>query len=63
MSDTEQYIPSPCVSICALNEEGLCMGCYRTADEIRQWSKLSNNEKKDVLKMTHEREKAFNPFI
>ena len=63
MSTMEQNIPSPCVSVCALNEDDLCMGCYRTADEIRQWGKLSQQEKKQVVQMAHQREKAFNPFL
>jgi predicted Fe-S protein YdhL (DUF1289 family) len=32
---------SPCINICALDEQGYCLGCYRTLDEIAGWSRLS----------------------
>ena len=38
-------VASPCNSICTLNDEDICQGCYRTADEIRDWSVLDNDQK------------------
>ena len=35
-------IESPCVRNCCLNEEDICLGCYRSLEEILQWSKLSS---------------------
>lgn len=36
-------VPSPCVSICKMNaDRSLCLGCYRSIDEIRAWSKGDN---------------------
>jgi predicted Fe-S protein YdhL (DUF1289 family) len=32
---------SPCINICALDEQGFCLGCHRTIDEIAGWSRLS----------------------
>lgn len=33
---------SPCIDVCRLDpESGWCLGCGRTADEIRAWAKLS----------------------
>ena len=32
---------SPCINICALDEQGYCLGCHRTIDEIAGWSRLS----------------------
>jgi len=40
---------SPCISLCHLNEEGVCIGCKRTLEEISEWSILSNYEKKKIL--------------
>jgi predicted Fe-S protein YdhL (DUF1289 family) len=28
---------SPCISVCALDAEGLCSGCLRSRDEIASW--------------------------
>ena len=35
-------VDTPCIRICLLHPEaGLCIGCYRTADEIAAWSRLT----------------------
>jgi uncharacterized protein len=35
-------VDSPCVKLCVIHpEERLCVGCYRTMDEIAVWSQLS----------------------
>lgn len=39
---------SPCVRICCLDERNVCLGCGRTLDEIRDWSKLNDAEKRTV---------------
>ncbi|MFK8020968.1 MAG: DUF1289 domain-containing protein [Pseudomonadales bacterium] len=51
----EQAVPSPCVQICCLDMEDVCIGCYRTAREITDWSELSNDEKKSIIQLTHKR--------
>jgi predicted Fe-S protein YdhL (DUF1289 family) len=28
---------SPCLSICTLDEDSVCMGCLRTLNEIKGW--------------------------
>jgi predicted Fe-S protein YdhL (DUF1289 family) len=35
---------SPCTKICALDEQGYCLGCYRTLPEIAGWTRLSARE-------------------
>jgi predicted Fe-S protein YdhL (DUF1289 family) len=51
-----EEIPSPCVSICALNSDDVCVGCYRTGDEITRWWGMENAEKKQILEKVKERE-------
>ena len=29
---------SPCISVCVLDEQGICQGCFRSADEVTDWS-------------------------
>jgi uncharacterized protein len=39
-------IASPCINLCKLNERREhCIACLRTLDEIRAWSKNSEQEK------------------
>ncbi|MDC0664265.1 DUF1289 domain-containing protein [Marinobacter sp. SS21] len=47
---------SPCVSVCALDENDVCIGCHRTGDEILKWSQLTNDERRDVLRLVAKRE-------
>lgn len=35
-------IESPCVKLCVVHpEERLCVGCFRTIEEISQWSRMT----------------------
>ena len=46
----ETEVPSPCVSICVIDEPtGLCAGCYRTLAEIAGWIDLSAAERHAVV--------------
>lgn len=56
MSDVvERPVASPCVSICALDEQDICTGCQRTVAEIGRWGRMDNDERRAVLKRCHER--------
>lgn len=51
-------VPSPCIAICEFNEEGLCRGCLRNGDEIRDWIIMSREQKLQVLDLIAERRLA-----
>lgn len=55
MSAVERPVASPCVNICALDEDDICTGCQRTVDEITRWSRMDNVERRVVLGLCHER--------
>ena len=40
---------TPCVSICKL-ENGICIGCERTKEEIAKWKRYTNEERMVVMK-------------
>ena len=44
---TLQYraVLSPCVGICSIAEDGLCVGCRRTALEIARWPTMNDDER------------------
>ncbi|WP_415903293.1 DUF1289 domain-containing protein [Neptuniibacter sp. QD29_5] len=48
-------IASPCVRNCCLNDQDICVGCYRSLDEILRWSKVSEVERSSILKNTDRR--------
>ncbi|WP_339340149.1 DUF1289 domain-containing protein [uncultured Oceanicoccus sp.] len=63
MSDDVVEIKSPCISVCVLNEEDICEGCYRSAQEITDWSILSVEDKQVVMTKVKRRFKQFNPHL
>ena len=58
MTTPERPVMSPCVNICALDEQDICTGCQRTVGEITRWSRMDNDERRQVLGLCHERAKA-----
>ncbi|MCD1631623.1 MULTISPECIES: DUF1289 domain-containing protein [Marinobacter] len=50
-------VRSPCVNVCALDANDMCIGCQRTGDEILRWTTMSNDERREVLLKVAEREK------
>ena len=56
-------VRSPCVSICALDGDDLCIGCYRTGTEISQWGAMSDEQRKAILEKVGERERAAGNFM
>jgi len=53
---------SPCVSICALDENDICMGCYRSAEEITDWFVADAPSKRQMLERAQARRNADNPI-
>ena len=58
MNDEERPVTSPCVNICALDDDDVCTGCQRTVAEISRWSRMTNLERRAVLMLCHERAKS-----
>ena len=49
-------IDSPCVKICVVHREArLCIGCYRSLDEIAQWSQMTDEHRDRVKSELAER--------
>ena len=49
-------IESPCVKICVVHpQERICTCCLRSIDEITRWSKMSAEERRDVMDALPER--------
>ncbi|WP_370292606.1 DUF1289 domain-containing protein [Thalassolituus sp.] len=60
---SQQAVRSPCVSICALDGDDVCIGCYRTGEEISRWGGMSEDERQTVMKKVAKREQAAMNFI
>ena len=56
---TGSPVLSPCTSVCAIDPvTGLCVGCFRTLDEIAAWSLLDDDTKRDVWSTLAQRRTA-----
>jgi len=38
-------VKSPCVNQCALDDDGVCMACNRTREEIVSWGSMTPEER------------------
>ncbi len=56
MSESEPR--SPCISICALGEDDICIGCFRSAEEITDWFMAAPADKRAILERARERRAA-----
>lgn len=52
---------SPCISVCVLDDDDICQGCYRSANEITDWFMATDDEKRATLVRARERMEASNP--
>jgi len=49
MDEKEKPIPSPCINNCCLNNENVCLGCFRHESEIIEWADSDNAKRKRIL--------------
>jgi predicted Fe-S protein YdhL (DUF1289 family) len=43
-------VESPCVKVCVVHPtERLCVGCLRSIDEIACWSRMTPDERRNVM--------------
>ncbi|MEM7020611.1 MAG: DUF1289 domain-containing protein, partial [Pseudomonadota bacterium] len=52
-------VPSPCISVCELNDDDLCVGCLRTSSEIGVWRLLNDAEKRAVWRQIEQRRQVY----
>jgi predicted Fe-S protein YdhL (DUF1289 family) len=46
----EAVVASPCIDICRLDTQGLCVGCRRTGGEIAEWSNANEARRREILR-------------
>ena len=49
-------VPSPCISVCQMDDlSGVCVGCYRTRDEIATWGIMEQGDQILLLDVLRDR--------
>ncbi|XQW84855.1 DUF1289 domain-containing protein [Thalassotalea piscium] len=52
---------SPCVRNCCLNQEDICLGCFRHLNEITRWRELTEVEQRQILIKCEQRKVTSKP--
>ena len=43
-------VESPCIGVCKIDKKKkICIGCFRTINQISNWSKLSDSQKQKIV--------------
>jgi predicted Fe-S protein YdhL (DUF1289 family) len=58
MSDIEPSPQSPCVRNCCLDDDLVCLGCFRTIEEIKDWSIVDDQQRRLILQNALRRKEA-----
>ena len=46
---------SPCVRNCSLDENDICLGCFRSLEEIKAWGNSPDDMRKEILESAEKR--------
>jgi uncharacterized protein len=57
MGDMEDPAQSPCVRDCCLDDELICLGCFRSFEEIKEWGIVDNARRRVILQNAAQRRK------
>jgi uncharacterized protein len=49
MTDIDSFAQSPCVRNCCLDDDLICLGCFRTMEEIKEWAIAGNDRRQAIL--------------
>lgn len=51
----DHRIASPCVRQCCLDDEDMCLGCFRSLQEIKDWALADDARRRAILHRAAER--------
>ena len=58
-SDRREPPLSPCILICTLDEDKICLGCGRSLEQISGWALMSKDEQWAIIDELAARETGF----
>jgi uncharacterized protein len=58
MDNPDSALASPCLRRCCLDEEGTCLGCFRSLEEIKEWAGAGDQRRHAILRNTTQRREA-----
>lgn len=58
MRDIDGSAQSPCIRNCCLDDNLVCLGCFRSFEEIREWGVVDADRRRIILQNAEQRRKA-----
>ncbi|MGF6391807.1 DUF1289 domain-containing protein [Pseudomonas plecoglossicida] len=49
-SNISPAVPSPCISVCRLDEHKVCTGCHRHVEHIREWRSADDERRRQICR-------------
>jgi len=57
----DEMAQSPCVRNCCLNDGDMCLGCFRSLEEIKEWGLANNQDRLLILQNAKQRRERVTP--
>jgi predicted Fe-S protein YdhL (DUF1289 family) len=54
-SNVSPAVPSPCISVCRLDEGKVCTGCFRHVEDIREWRAATDERRREIVRQADQR--------
>ena len=54
-SNVSAAVPSPCISLCRLDEQKVCLGCFRHVEDIREWRSADDERRRVICAQAQQR--------
>lgn len=54
-SNVSPAVPSPCISVCRLDEQKVCTGCWRHVEDIREWRAATDERRREIVRQADQR--------
>lgn len=58
MNGQEAHLDYPCVRNCCLDNDDICLGCFRTLQEILGWNEADEPTRRAILALAEQRREA-----
>lgn len=58
-NETAAIVQSPCVRNCCLNDDDICLGCFRSLNEITAWGECDNQKRMMILQNAQRRHEEY----
>jgi len=49
-SNISPAVPSPCISVCRLDEHKVCTSCHRHVEHIREWRSADDERRRQICR-------------